>query len=146
VFGPVGEQGFGHRQGERRGTHLAQSLFLRDPDPVVQRARPGARGNGPQALDVFRRHEFAALVAAGDEREVLVDPLQLGGKPRRFAAAASTPAAMAFRQAISASRFKTSKRIRTSWMRSWMVSSLVALSTTYSGVVTLPQSCSQAAM
>src|SRR3990167_6800761 len=37
-------------------------------------------------------------------------------------------------------------RMRTSWIRSQMVSSLVALSTTYSGTVTLPQSCSQAAI
>ena len=53
---------------------------------------------------------------------------------------------MRFQNAISASRLITSKRMRTSWMRSWIVSSLVALSTTYSGVVTLPQSCSQLAI
>ena len=44
------------------------------------------------------------------------------------------------------SRLSTSKRIFTMSMRSQIVSSLVDLSITCTGVVTLPQSCSQAAM
>jgi len=41
---------------------------------------------------------------------------------------------------IRASRFKTAKRVSNRWMRSKMVWSLVALSMTYSGTVTFPQS------
>ena len=62
-----------------------------------------------------------------------------------FNSSGSPPANISFKQRISASLFATSKRVRISWIRSVMVSSFVALSTTYSGVVILPQSCSQEA-
>ena len=62
-----------------------------------------------------------------------------------FNTSGSPPANISFKQRISASLFATSKRVRISWIRSVMVSSFVALSTTFSGVVILPQSCSHEA-
>ena len=50
------------------------------------------------------------------------------------------------RCAISRSRFRISKRSRSVAMPSRMLSSFVALSMMWTGVITLPQSCSHAAM
>ena len=68
---------------------------------------------------------------------------------RAWSAAGSTGArnANCWRSvAISASRLSTSKRVSMSVIRSNNVCNLVALSTTCTGVVTLPQSCSSPAI
>ena len=123
-----------------------RALLPRHAEAIVERAPPRARGDPLQSLDIGGGERLAAFVAARDEVEVVVERREFGVACRAQASPASPPSARPFQYAISASRFSTSKRMRISWMRSQSVSSLVALSTTYSGVVTLPQSCSQLAM
>ena len=52
---------------------LARALFPGDADPVVERALPRAPRDSLHALDRCRVHRFAALIARGDEREVVVE-------------------------------------------------------------------------
>ena len=63
----------------RRRAGLALALFVRNPRAVIDRALPGARGDRLESLDLFGRHEFAALVAGGHERVLLVQRLQFLG-------------------------------------------------------------------
>jgi hypothetical protein len=83
-------------------------------------------------------HELAAGVRLAHQRAVGLDR----GHRRGVPASSISPR----RRAISASRSSSSKRRSSSSMRSNMVCSLVALSTTCTGVVILPQSCSRPAI
>src|SRR4029077_11754522 len=89
VLGLVGEQEF--RGGRRRGRAAAHALALvaRHAQAAVERAPPGARADRLEARHLLGRHELAALVAGGDEGELLVEgpQLRLEGGPqlRHFA-------------------------------------------------------------
>ena len=63
--------GHGKRRCRRAGE--TRFLVLRQADSVVERAQPGAPGDRVQPCQLRRVHELAAFVAAGDERELLVE-------------------------------------------------------------------------
>ena len=55
-----------------------RQLIARQAQPIIQRPLPAPRTDAAQAILLFGRQEFAADVAARDEREFLVQRLQQG--------------------------------------------------------------------
>lgn len=80
MLGFVGEQRLGGGQTRGGRTRLAQLFFVGDADAVVKGAPPASPGDRLEAMDSFLGHECAAFVTTGDEREVVVELLQLGSQ------------------------------------------------------------------
>ena len=76
VLGVVGQQGFQARERFRRFA-ISPPLFVNgEAEPVVQGAGPGACRNALEPLEIGVVHRLPALVAGGDEGEVLIQLVQ----------------------------------------------------------------------
>jgi hypothetical protein len=83
VLGLVGQQRFDDRQ-QGRGVRALRSFSSSEMPMRSSSVRHQVRlAIDLQALDFLRRHEFAALVATGDEGKVVVDLLPLGSQAAR---------------------------------------------------------------
>ena len=86
----VGQQRLRGRERGGRRPFLPLPFLPRDSESIVQRALPRALCDAAQSLDATGRHRLAALVAARNEREVVVERRKLrlkAGRERRFVAA-----------------------------------------------------------